>query len=67
MFKCPECRTASKTRTSEYLSNAVQRSYHQCQNLQCGLTFCTLTEVTHTLNRGETSKLRSDTCSSDRT
>ncbi|ELE1782568.1 ogr/Delta-like zinc finger family protein [Salmonella enterica] len=50
-MRCPQCHATAKTRTSVELSDLVRKSYHQCQNLKCGLTFISMTEIYCTLNR----------------
>ncbi|CAX57659.1 Phage transcriptional activator, Ogr/delta [Erwinia billingiae Eb661] len=50
MFTCPKCNASAKTRTSVRLSELTRRSYHQCNNLACGVTFTTLDSVEHFLN-----------------
>ncbi|RTO96198.1 hypothetical protein EKN57_22310 [Enterobacter hormaechei] len=52
MFRCPKCGASTRTRASELLSKTVQRSYHQCNNLMCSTTFCTMTEVSHIVSAG---------------
>ena len=46
-LKKRECGASALTRNSEYLDKKVciQRAYHQCNNLYCGITLRTLTEV----------------------
>lgn len=53
MFKCPMCGASSRTRASEHMSSTVQRSYHQCNNILCSTTFCTMTEVSHIVSEGK--------------
>lgn len=49
--KCPQCKAATKTRTSIELSDTVWKGYHQCQNLHCGYAFITMTSVVGELNQ----------------
>ncbi|ELK2237842.1 ogr/Delta-like zinc finger family protein [Salmonella enterica] len=42
MFKCPVCGSNSHTRTSEYLSENVKRSYYNCIDVDCMCAFSTL-------------------------
>ncbi|EHG4045304.1 transcriptional regulator [Salmonella enterica] len=42
MFKCPVCGSNSHTRTSEYLSETVKRSYYNCVNVDCMCAYTTL-------------------------
>lgn len=50
MMRCPKCRAATRTRTSEELSPLTRRSYHQCQNMHCGHTFTTMTQYEKAIN-----------------
>ncbi|MEC5343349.1 ogr/Delta-like zinc finger family protein [Brenneria populi] len=45
MFTCPHCGAVARTRTSRKLSDMTVRQYHQCQNLECSITFTTLNSV----------------------
>lgn len=45
MFHCPFCKTSAHTRTSRYMSDNVKQRYHQCMNIECSATFCTLESV----------------------
>ncbi|QQA76223.1 ogr/Delta-like zinc finger family protein [Pectobacterium parmentieri] len=45
MFVCPHCGATARTRTSRRLSEMTIRQYHQCQNLECSITFTTLNSV----------------------
>lgn len=47
MYRCPNCGASARTRNSEYLDTKVciQRAYHQCNNLYCGIAFRTIAEV----------------------
>ncbi|PWC09678.1 hypothetical protein B4923_18945 [Brenneria roseae subsp. americana] len=45
MFICPHCGAVARTRTSRQLSEMTVRQYHQCQNLECSITFTTLNSV----------------------
>ncbi|WP_140918798.1 ogr/Delta-like zinc finger family protein [Limnobaculum xujianqingii] len=49
-IRCPRCRAIAKTRTSTELSQMTRRSYHQCQNMLCGCSFTSLTEIDGFLN-----------------
>ncbi|EBM3282562.1 TPA: ogr/Delta-like zinc finger family protein [Salmonella enterica subsp. enterica serovar Muenchen] len=42
MFKCPVCGSNSHTRTSEYLSKNVKKSYYNCINVDCMCAYTTL-------------------------
>ncbi|MDD9341739.1 MAG: ogr/Delta-like zinc finger family protein [Providencia heimbachae] len=44
-FNCPKCGAVTYTKTSKAMSNETRRSYHQCQNILCGVTFTTITSV----------------------
>ncbi|MFZ4219688.1 ogr/Delta-like zinc finger family protein [Enterobacter ludwigii] len=60
MFRCPKCKASTRTRTSDPISNTTQRSYHQCNNILCGITFVTMTTVTHIVsdNTPDPAKMR---------
>lgn len=45
MFTCPICGAITRTRTSRKLSELTVRQYHQCQNLECSMSFTTLNSV----------------------
>ncbi|QUG76387.1 hypothetical protein GKQ23_15860 [Erwinia sp. E602] len=45
MFTCPICGAVARTRTSRRLSELTVRQYHQCQNLECSMSFTTLNSV----------------------
>ena len=49
-IKCPRCRAIAKTRTSVEMSKMTRRSYHQCQNMLCGCSFTSMTEIEGFLN-----------------
>ena len=53
MFKCPHCGATARTRTSKPLSEVTIRQYHQCQNMECGLSFTTLNSVEKIVTRRE--------------
>ncbi len=56
MFTCPHCGATARTRTSRRLSELTIRQYHQCQNLECSLSFTTLNSV----ERVVTKRIRCD-------
>ncbi|ELI4382552.1 hypothetical protein C4784_28540, partial [Salmonella enterica subsp. enterica serovar Gaminara] len=47
MFPCPICGASSRTRTSrmENKERTIRRTYYQCNNLECGVSFYTLQSV----------------------
>lgn len=47
MYRCPNCGASARTRNSEYLDTkaCIQRAYHQCNNLYCGITFRTMAYI----------------------
>lgn len=49
-INCPHCGSKARIRTSKQLSTLVRRSYCQCENLHCGHTFVTHTEVVGSLS-----------------
>ena len=55
MFKCPHCGATARTRTSKPLNeeHTIYRQYHQCQNMECGLSFTTLNSVEKIVTRRE--------------
>ncbi|MHA1000557.1 ogr/Delta-like zinc finger family protein [Leclercia pneumoniae] len=53
MFKCPHCGATTHTHTSKPLSEVTIRQYHQCQNMECGLSFTTLNSVEKIVTRRE--------------
>jgi len=55
MFKCPHCGATARTRTSKPLNEeqTIYRQYHQCQNMECGLSFTTLNSVEKIVTKRE--------------
>lgn len=53
MFKCPHCGAVAHTRTSKRVTELTIRQYHQCQNMECGLSFTTLNSVEKVVTRRE--------------
>lgn len=41
-MKCPECGTTAHTRTSEYQTGTLKKTWYQCRNIDCSCTFTTL-------------------------
>ena len=41
-MKCPECGTTAHTRTSEYQTGTLKKTWYQCRNIECSCTFTTL-------------------------
>ncbi|MDU1198837.1 ogr/Delta-like zinc finger family protein [Kluyvera ascorbata] len=55
MFRCPHCGAMAHTRTSKHLNEekTIYRQYHQCQNMECGLSFTTLNSVEKIVTKRE--------------
>ncbi|WP_455852798.1 ogr/Delta-like zinc finger family protein [Pantoea endophytica] len=41
-MKCPECSMTAHTRTSEYQTGTLKKTWYQCRNIDCSCTFTTL-------------------------
>lgn len=51
---CPHCSAAALVRTSQQLTPLIRKSWHRCENLQCGHTFVSFTEVAYTMSPSAT-------------
>lgn len=47
---CPHCDAPAVTRTSEQMSPLLRKSWHWCQNRECGHRFASFTEIRYTLS-----------------
>ncbi|WP_022940101.1 ogr/Delta-like zinc finger family protein [Psychromonas hadalis] len=45
LIRCPSCLCKSRIAASEQLSNETRRTYNQCLNFNCGVTFTQLTSL----------------------
>ncbi|EAS2966782.1 ogr/Delta-like zinc finger family protein [Salmonella enterica] len=56
MFPCPICGASSRTRTSrmENKERTIRRTYYQCNNLECGISFYTLQSVIGLVGKNKT-------------
>lgn len=45
LTNCPVCLCKSRIAASEQITNETRRQYNQCQNLNCGVIFNTLTTL----------------------
>ncbi|EAT7998190.1 ogr/Delta-like zinc finger family protein [Salmonella enterica] len=56
MFPCPICGASSRTRTSrmENKERTIRRTYYQCNNLECGVSFYTLQSVIGLVGKNKT-------------
>ncbi|EDO5247335.1 hypothetical protein CYS76_11880 [Salmonella enterica] len=56
MFPCPICGASSRTRTSrmENKERTIRRTYYQCNNLECGVSFYTLQSVIGLVGKSKT-------------
>ncbi|MGF2652852.1 ogr/Delta-like zinc finger family protein [Serratia marcescens] len=47
MFPCPLCGASARTRTSRMANEerTIRRTWYQCNNLECGVSFITLQHV----------------------
>jgi len=41
-MKCPECGLTAHTRTSEYQTGTLKKTWYQCRNIDCSCTFTTM-------------------------
>ncbi|MDZ4237330.1 MAG: ogr/Delta-like zinc finger family protein [Hydrogenophaga sp.] len=48
-LRCPHCDAPSFERNSEQLSPLLRKSWYRCDNLACGHTFVSFTEIRYTL------------------
>ncbi|EHZ7224080.1 ogr/Delta-like zinc finger family protein [Salmonella enterica] len=56
MFPCPICGASSRTRTSrmENKERTIRRTYYQCNNPECGVSFYTLQSVIGLVGKNKT-------------
>lgn len=56
MFPCPICGASSRTRTSrmENKERTIRRTYYQCNNLECGVSFYTLQSAIGLVGKNKT-------------
>lgn len=47
-MKCPHCGKKTQIRSSEAISELVQKQYHRCKNRRCYHRFTTFTQVFET-------------------
>ncbi|KAB0559721.1 ogr/Delta-like zinc finger family protein [Pantoea stewartii] len=44
-YRCPKCGCSARDRYSDIGENCVRTAFHQCNNLYCGISFRTRTEI----------------------
>ncbi len=44
-YRCPNCGSSARSRFTEYDEHCIRAMFHQCNNLYCGISFRTRTEV----------------------
>ncbi len=54
-MKCPNCRHASHTRTSRYITQTIKEIYYQCQNVNCSATFKATESFDHWISEPQVS------------